>query len=344
MRMSCSQHAAYFALFGMVCAGCAPGESSDAKSASQIVLYCSVDESYARPILDRFEQVGGVKVTAVFDSEAGKATGLVNRLLAESQAGRPRASVFWSGEIFGTMRLAEAGLLQCFDPPSAADIPPRFRDDTHLWTATSVRARVLAFDPARTRPDEVPDRWEDLGKARYASFVAIANPLFGTTRGHVAAMFALWGPERGRSFLSGLREGGALILDGNSATVRAVIDGRARFAVTDSDDVYAARRAGAALDFKMPDMVDGGTLLIPCSVGLIKGGREPVAGKKLVDYLISAEVERMLAQSESRNIPVRESLRRELSMDWPSETKTGFDKIMQALDQSDAAVREILVR
>jgi iron(III) transport system substrate-binding protein len=344
MKISWTQLPASVALLGMMCSGCTPGDSGDTKSPSQVVVYCSVDETYARAVLDRFEETSGVRVTAVFDSEAGKTTGLVNRLIAESQSGRPRASVFWSGELFGTMRLAEMGLLEPFDPPSAADIPKRLRDDAHRWTATSARARVLAFDSARTQPEEVPDRWEDIGKAQYSSSVAIANPLFGTTRGHVAAMFALWGPERGRNFLSGLRGGGTLILDGNSATVRAVIDGRARFAVTDSDDMWAARRAGATLDVKMPDMGDGGTLLIPCSVAVIKGGRESAAAKKLADFLVSADVERMLAQSESRNIPVRESLRSELNLDWPGETRIGFDEILKSLAQTDAAVREFLIR
>jgi iron(III) transport system substrate-binding protein len=278
-------------------------------------------------------------VAAIYDSEAGKTTGLVNRLVGEARAGHPGADVFWSGELFGAMRLAEQGLLEPFDAPSAAEIPQRFRDVQYRWTAMAVRARVLAFDPARTAPDQAPFRWEEIARPEVASHVAIANPLFGTTRGQVAAMFALWGRERGRNFLARLRDGGALILDGNSATVRAVIDGRARFAVTDSDDVWAARRAGAMLDSKMLDMGDGGTFLIPCSVALIKGGTNHEAAKKLVDFLVSADVERMLAQSDSHNIPVRESLRQELNMGWPAESRIEYGKVMEFLDQSDAAAR-----
>jgi hypothetical protein len=60
--------------------------------------------------------------------------------------------------------------------------------------------------------------------------------------------------------------------------------------------------------------------------------------------LVSADVERMLAQSESRNIPVRESLRSELNLDWPGETRIGFDEILKSLAQTDAAVREFLIR
>lgn len=323
---------------------CSRDESTGRSAGPDVVVYCSVDETYARPILDQLAAESGIRIRGMFDSEAGKTTGLINRIVAEARTGRPGADIFWSGELFGTMRLAESGLLESWEPQSATDIPSRFRDPAHRWVAKAARARVLAYDPKVTPRDQVPTRWEQLADPAFAPQVAIANPLFGTTRGHVAAMFALWGPEQARAFLRGMRDRNALILDSNSATVRAVIDGRARFGATDSDDVYAAQRGGASLDFVYPDMGDGGTLLIPSSVALVKGGSNVDHAKRVADLLASADVERMLARSESRNIPVRESLRREMNMPWPAETKIEFSRIMESLEASDAAVREILIR
>jgi iron(III) transport system substrate-binding protein len=108
--------------------------------------------------------------------------------------------------------------------------------------------------------------------------------------------------------------------------------------------VWVAQRSGASLDLVYPDMGDGGTLLIPCSVALIKDRPHNAAARKLVDFLVSAEVERMLAASDSRNVPVREALRRELGMDWPVETDITFDAIVDAMDQAVTAAREILLR
>ena len=324
--------------------GCNRDSSQPNAIQSRVVVYCSVDESFARDVLAKFQGNTGIEVAAIYDSEAGKTTGLVNRIVREAQSGRPGADVFWSGELFGTMRLAQAGLLDTYDPPPAADIPPRYRDPRHRWTAFAVRARVLAFDPKRTPAAEVPTQWVDIAKPEIARHTAIANPLFGTTRGHVTAMFALWSPERGRAFLQSLRDNGALIVDGNSASVRAVIDGRAKFALTDSDDVWGAQRGGASLDSRPLDMGDGGTLLIPCSVGVVKGGPNAQAARRLTDFLVSAEVERVLAKSDSRNIPVREALRKELDMSAPAESKIGFDQIADAMEESEKAVREILIR
>ncbi len=64
----------------------------------------------------------------------------------------------------------------------------------------------------------------------------------------------------------------------------------------------------------------------------------------MVDFLVSAEVERMLAESNSRNIPVRASLRSELGIAWPAETKVDLGAVADAMDDAVVAVREILIR
>lgn len=305
------------------------------------LIYCSVDQAFAENILRTYTQKSGAPVRVIYDSEAGKTTGLVERIRTES--GQVGADLYWSGEIFNTILLAREGLLAPYESPGAQDIPSEYKDGEGRWTAVALRARVVAYDPMRLKPDGVPLTWEELASPAWARRVAIANPLFGTTRGHIAAMFALWGRQRGEAFLQGLK-GNALIADGNSAAVRAVLAGSRDLAMTDSDDVVVARKQYPALDSIYLDMGDGGTLLIPCSVALVRGGRHPEAAKAFYDYLISAEVERRLALSDSRNFPVRESLRKELDMALPPRTRLSFDQIADAMEESTRACRAILLR
>lgn len=314
--------------------GCAEDE--------RLVVYCSVDETFSRQVLDRFEEKTGLKVAAVFDTEAGKATGLAKRIRAE--AANPRADVLFSGELFHTILLARDGLLAAYDPPSAADIPDRYKDGQHRWTAIGLRGRVLAFDSARLKAQALPTRWEELAEERFASQTAFANPLFGTTWGHVAAMFALCGEQRGRAFLTGLRDGGGKMVDGNSSAVREVLAGHVGMCMTDTDDVRVARRRLPSLDQRYLDLGDGGTLLIPSSVAVIKDCPHPELARELADFLVSAEVERLLAGSASGNIPVREWLRRELNMEMPPTTRLSYDRIADAMEGAASAVREILIR
>ena len=57
-----------------------------APDTARVTVYCSVDEEFARQVLDAFTQETGIVVRPVFDSEAGKTTGLVNRIRAENDA------------------------------------------------------------------------------------------------------------------------------------------------------------------------------------------------------------------------------------------------------------------
>src|SRR5262245_4347153 len=66
------------------------------RARAEVVVYCSVDEGYARPILETFTKELGIEVRLVSDSEETKSSGLLSRLLAERA--RPRADVFWSGD------------------------------------------------------------------------------------------------------------------------------------------------------------------------------------------------------------------------------------------------------
>jgi len=326
--------------------GCERTGRSDSGAVAEraLVVYCSVDEVFAKGVLQDFQNRTGVAVRPAFDSEAGKTTGLIQRIVAEADAGRPRGDVLWSSEVFNTIQLARRGLLESYESPVAADIPERFRDPGHRWTGVSVRARALAFDPKRVNVSELPTQWQELAQSKFAGRTAMANPLFGTTRGHVAAMFAMWGPEAGRRFLHEIREGGVRIVDGNSAAVRALIAGQVEFAMTDTDDVWVAQRAGASIDLRYLDMGAGGTLVIPCTVAIIKGGPNGTLARQLVDYLLSADAERMLAQSDSRNVPVREALRKELGMDWSAESVVDYPTVTNAMEESIAAVRDILIR
>ena len=74
-----------------------------------LVAYVSQDQVYAEPILAQFTRETGIAVRAVYDSEAVKTSGLVNRLLAERQ--HPQCDLFWNNESLRTQQLVERGLI-----------------------------------------------------------------------------------------------------------------------------------------------------------------------------------------------------------------------------------------
>ncbi|MHC4218468.1 MAG: extracellular solute-binding protein [Planctomycetota bacterium] len=303
------------ALFICLVAACSSSEP-------QVVLYVSADDHIARQVTQAFERQTGIRVAAVGDTEQTKTTGLANRLRAERD--NPQADVFWSSEVFNTINLAEEGVLEGYVSGAATDWPRGLRDPDHRWYGFAARARVIVFAPARVPPEHRPTTWMELTRPRFKGRIVMADPRFGTTGGHLAAMKAYWSRIVGAgyydAFLMGLAANEVRLLpSGNAGVVQAVADGEADLGLTDTDDVWAARARGLDVDLVYPrhdaegSGSGGGTLLIPNTVARVRGGPHPEAAGRLIDFLLSEQVERMLAESVSHNVPIRP----DIAADYP---------------------------
>ena len=168
-----------------------------------MTVYVSTDRVFSEPILRAYEQQSGVRVDAVYDTEETKSTGLANRLLAEQA--RPQADVFWSNEPVRTLVLKARGVLASYRSPSAHGIPAVVVDPDGFWTGFSARIRVIAYNTKLVKPADAPQSVFDLAEPRWKGQVAIADPRFGSTSFHVAALYAIAGDERMDEFFRRLK-------------------------------------------------------------------------------------------------------------------------------------------
>jgi len=257
-----------------------------------VVLYTSVDEPVARPIIREFERQTGIKVVLRTDAEATKTAGLAERLEAEKH--QPQADVWWSNEIFHTINLAEQGVLAAYESSSAANIPNQYKDSKHRWAGTALRVRVVAVNPAGSTQRITSIL--DLRDSSLRGKVCMARPVAGTTKGHVASLYTFMGREKFEQYLRGLRDNQIKLVGGNSVVAEMVGHGQMLAGLTDNDDVAAAAREGGKLEMILPDQQPGqfGALAIPCTVGLVAGAPHEANAKKLVNYLLSQMVEYQL--------------------------------------------------
>jgi iron(III) transport system substrate-binding protein len=288
--------AAIFVLGMAVFAACSP------RGPREVVVYTSVDQVFSEPIFRAFEGESGVSVRAVFDTEETKSTGVLNRLIAESD--RPQADVFWSGDPVRPFLLVKRGLVLPYVSPQASGLPPSLRASDGSWTGVAARARVLLVNRRLVPPADRPRSIRDLALPRFAGRAAIANPLFGTTTMHVAALFVQWGDTEARAFMDALKANGVRIASSNGEVKRLVVSGEVAFGLTDTDDANEAVKEGADVEVVYPDADGIGTLVMPTSVVLMAKGPNPEAGRHLVDYLLSADAERRMAHAAA-HMPLR---------------------------------------
>ena len=333
--------------------------AAPAPARSEVIIYCSADAPVAQPILDAFQKKTGITVRAVFDTEATKTTGLVNRLLSEHESRKPQCDVWWSSEPFGTIRLTRAGVLAPYTSPIEAtefnDVggwPAPWRGQTTstgdakpegVWYAFAFRTREIVYNTKYVTHADAPRTLGDLTNPKFKGRIAMARPQFGTTRGHMAAVSA--SPEF-RPWLAAIAASDLRIYDGNATVVRAVGNGEVWIGLTDNDDVEAGKANGWPVSSHLCiDLLassegasaTGPTCTMPNTVALVRGGPNAAAGGKLIDFLLSAEGQRLLADSEAHATPLHPALAPEL---WKAATPVWAGPTLESIaDNVEPAMR-----
>lgn len=312
----------------------------DRAKPNEVVAYTSVDQVFSEPVFRHCQERTGLVVRGVFDTEETKSTGVLNRLIAESA--NPRADVFWSGDPVRPFVLVKRGLVQPYASPKAAGLPATLRAENGTWTGFAARARVLLVNSNLVPASDTPRSIRDLADPRWKGKAAIANPLFGTTTMHVAALFAAWGDEPAKAFLNELKANGVRTASSNGEVKRWVSAGEVALGLTDTDDAHEAVTSGAPVRVVYPDRDGAGTLVMPTVAVLIKGGPNAENGRKLIDCLLSADVERRMA-SAAAHMPLRPGVPTPANVQPLSNIKpmqVDYEAVAQTMERIQPWLRE----
>jgi iron(III) transport system substrate-binding protein len=326
-------------LFGLAATCAAVGCS---RATDHVVLYCAQDKEFAEDCLARFTDQTGLKVSPKYDTEATKSVSLYVELTVDRK--RPRCDVFWNNEILSTIRLQKEGLLEPYESPSAAPYPKECHATDHTWHAFAKRARVLLVNRDLVKDLDDVQSIFDMTNERWKGKVGMSQPLAGTSATQAACLFEVLGEERAKQFYLDLKKNKVERLSGNKQVAEAVGDGRLAFGITDTDDAFGEIDAKKNVAIVFPDRNGHkdyprlGTLFIPNTVCIIKGGPNGDGAKKLVDYLLSPEVEERLAESDSHQIPMNPHVKAKLpqemkDVDKVKEMKVDFEKAAALWDE-----------
>ena len=272
---------------------------------NRVTVYVSEDQVFSEPILKDFEKETGIKVNAVYDTEESKSTGVMNRLIAEKN--NPQADVYWANEPIRAEVLREKGILAPYQSPNAKGIPSEFKEKDYYWTGFSARVRVLIVNNALK---EKPSSILSYTLPKYERKAVIANPLFGTTTSHIAALFTIWGDAKSKDFLEKLKSNQVAISTSNGESADFVASDAYAFSLVDSDDAVSRLRQKKNVSIIYPDQKENetGAFIVPNAVMLINNAPHPKLARQFIDYLLSRESERKLAFADCAQIPLHEGV------------------------------------
>jgi iron(III) transport system substrate-binding protein len=285
--------------------GCGRNQAGNTAPANgKVVLYCAVDREIAQDLIDEFQKETGIQVEAKFDTEAAKAVGLVQAIRQEKA--HPQCDVFWGTDPLFSMMLANEGCLTPVPDDLIRAHGSAPRDTEGRWLGFAGNYQVLLVNTNDVPANSLPRSFRDLTDPRYKGHIGIANPLFGGTAAHVAALYFVLGESGARNWLAGLKRNDCAICAGMADVRDRVASGELWFGIVATDDAYVALEGGKPVVVVFPDQYPGGNGCV-CrfnTVALTSGAPHPKEAERLLRFLMTASTEKVLAAGPGQNVGV----------------------------------------
>jgi iron(III) transport system substrate-binding protein len=279
----------------------------------ELNVYSSRHYQTDEALYSGFTKQTGIRINRI---EAGEDP-LIERIRSEGD--RSPADVLITVDAGRLWRAEQLGLLQPVKSPVLEKrIPASFREPEGRWFGFSMRARVIAYNKAKVKPDEVPTyealadpKWK--GRLCMRSSTNIYNlSLMGALIHHLGEPGAEAWAKSVRANLAQEPKGG------DTDQLKAVAAGACD--VTISNQYYYARLARSAkpadreiaqrVGVVFPNQGSWGTHVNISGAGVLKHAPHREAAVKFLEYLASDEAQRYFADGNNE-WPVVESVKTE---------------------------------
>lgn len=272
--------------------GCSSKTTDDSAEAKELVLYCGRSESLAGPLVEKFEEATGINVSVKYGNTASLA------LAIQEEGELCKADVFWSQDAGALGALSKANLFTSMKSEEVKGLPGYFRHKDNRWVATSGRARVFAYAPARVAEDEKPTSVFDLTDAKWRGRVGWA-PTNASFQSFVTAMRVAVGDERTEAWLRDMKDNGAKTYPKNTAIVEAIASGDVDLGLPNHYYLlrFKAKDANYPVEQAFFEAGDPGNLINIAGCAVLAKGKHGEAAEQFVAFLLSEESQRYFADS-----------------------------------------------
>ena len=275
--------------------------SSGAFAANELVVYCSVQEEWCRPMVAVFEKTTGIKV-----SMTRKSSGEVYAQI-KAEAANPKGDVWWGGTGDPHLQAAEENLTQAYKSPML----PQLQDwavrqaEQSGYKTVGIYSGALGFSynkPALEKKGiPAPKCWADLVKPAFKGEIQVADPnSSGTAYTMLATMVQLMGEDKAFDYMKALHRNVNQYTKSGAAPARAAAVGESIVGITFMHDGVTHAVSGAPLVVVAPCEGTGYEI---GSMSIVKGARNLENAKKWVDFALGAQIQILGANARSYQVP-----------------------------------------
>ena len=295
MRM----HRWTFAVARALAAGVLSAFALAANAQNTVNVYSIWPENWARPMFEEFEKATGVKVNFVRFS-SGEA---LARVIAEKN--NPRVDVLFGGPVETFAAGISEGVFEPYKPPSAAKLPPRFRQAEGQWTAIADDPLVFMTNNKFLKDNNLaaPASWSDLLAPAYKNSLQMADArTSGTAVTRIFSVLEVNGRDEGKAFayMKQLRPNVQLYTKSGGGGTLPVGLGQAGGGIFFIVDALDTKAKGYDVVISFPKEGIGTAAE---GITLIKGAKNPELGKKLIDWATSPAMQNLFAKYKINFVP-----------------------------------------
>jgi iron(III) transport system substrate-binding protein len=270
-----------------------------AAAAETLNVYSIWPENWARPMFEEFEKATGIKVNFIRFS-SGEA---LARVMAERN--NPRIDVLFGGpvETFGAG--VKEGLFEPYKPPCFAALPARFRHADGHWVAIADDPLVFMTNNKFLKEHglQPPASWNDLLAPAYKNMLQMADArTSGTAVTRIFSVIEVHGRDENKAFeyMKKLRPNIQLYTKSGGGGTLPVGLGQAGGGIFFIVDALDTKAKGYDVSISFPKEGIGTAAE---AIALIKGGRNPAVGKKLIDWACSPAMQGLFAKHKINFVP-----------------------------------------
>ena len=262
-----------------------PALAESAKEEGKVAFYANI--TAIQPIMGEFTKVKGVKgeYTRISTSK------FLATVLTEHQAGKLMADVLQAPLPIMKL-LKDKGVLASYQSPAAAGYPEWTRKDDKIQIF-GIEYVALIYNKELVKPGDVPKRYEDLTDPKWQGKIVMANPsAHATTISWLIGLKENVFPseEAWMTFVKGLAANKPMFVRSFGPTPAPVESGEKLIGI--SMPKYIITKAPAPLDWARVEQPLLGT---PRGISVTATARHPNAAKLFVDYWLSRDAMKMLA-------------------------------------------------
>ena len=275
------------------------GAADKAGEAGVLNLYTARHYDADQKLYDLFAAKTGIEIKRI----EGKPDELIARMTAEG-ANSP-ADVFMAADAGALWRAQDAGLLQTASSETLNQrIPANLRSPKGEWFGFSRRARVVAYDPAKVKPEEIDD-YAALATPRFRGKLCVRSGDNAYNLSLVGALIEAWGPERARQWVEGVVANMSRPPEGGDRDqIRAVAAGVCEVALTNSyyfirmaaGDDAGDREIAQKLKLGFPSLDGQGSHVNISGGGVAAHAPNRENAVKFLEFLASPEAQAIVSQ------------------------------------------------